>query len=382
MTLITRLGLNKLFLWSESERFQTYAQAMAKLTIGRAYTRQQIGAELFGLTYGSTGKPRRENVLTNVFGVMPIASDKILLRGINLFRRTNQNGPHIVSGTKIWERTSDEWEPTQNAIQLGENYRRDPNGVRWQQILAQQLACYEPRTRVLLFLLGQGYELRFQSAGYFSGNTLLAQLTSSNLQADLFGDEGALFNQLLFDYREIAIGQFWREEIESAGYELGDNYKLEGAMNRPPSTNYLNSALKTALFVFYSLGVLVEQSGSWRVDTTAFARQLGIEISSDLLGISYSAQPDLSTEWSSLAHVVKVSADEKGFIIVSEAAKHWGELSALPEGERLGAFDTLIRRGIFEGRIEIIDRHPGQPRMGHGLFDDDNMRMIKLRVLT
>jgi hypothetical protein len=75
-------------------------------------------------------------------------------------------------------------------------------------------------------------------------------------------------------------------------------------------------------------------------------------------------------------------ADERGFIVASEAAERWGELSDLPPGERLMAFDALIRRGIFDERVEVLDRHPGQPRMGRGLLDDDNMRMVKLRVLT
>ena len=382
MTFIKRLGLTKLCLWSESERFQTYAQAMAKLTPGRAYTRQQIGIELFGLTYGGSKKPHRENVLTNVFGVIQIAPDKLLLRGINLFRRITPNGPHMVSGMMVWERLNDDWAPTEAALQLGEQYRRDPSGIRWQQILAEQLSGYEPRTRVLLYLLSHGYRLHFDLPGYFSGNAVEAQLVNNGLAYSLFGEKGAAFNKLLFEHREIAISHQWRDEIESAGYELDSNYELEGAMNRSPSTNKVGSALKTALFVFQSLGILVEQDGDWHVDPTAFARHVGAENSNELLGISYGAQPDLATEWSSLAHIMKALADEQGFVIVSEAAERWGELSDLPVGERLGAFNTLIRRGVFEGRIEIIDRHPGQPRMGHGLFDDDNMRMIKLRVLA
>lgn len=381
MIQITRLGLNKLFLWSEVERFQTYPAALARLMPGKTYTRQQIGTELFGLTYTGSGKPRRENVLSNLFGVLQIGQDKLLLRGINLFRRITPNGSHVISGMTVWEQANDEWIPTEEARSLGEIYRQDSAGIRWQQLLAEQLARYEPRARVLLYLLGHGHMLRFESPGYFAGITQRAQLIGPVGYA-LFENDGAAFNDLLFNHAEIAIGPWWREEIETAGFELVEGYKLEGAIRRLPSTNHINSALKTALFVFYKLGILVEYSDGWRVDVDSFVRQLAPEIAHDLFGNAQADQPNLSNEWARLAHVINKLADGQGFIVVSEAADLWGELSDLSPGDRLVAFDRLMRRGTFEGRVEVLDRHPGQPRMGRGLFDDDNMRMVKLRVLT
>lgn len=381
MTRITRLGLTKLFLWSEAERFQTYPQAIARLTPGRAYTRQQIGVELFGLTYTRGRKPRRENLLSNLFGVLQIGQDKLLLRGINLFRRVTPNGSHRVSGITVWEQASDEWEPTQAALQMGDAYRQSPDDLRWKRLLAEQLARYEPRTRVLLHLLSHGYALRFESPGYFAGNTQRAQLMGEGTY-ELFGEKGVAFNRLLFDHVEVAIGPWWREEIEVAGFELVEDYRLEGAMNRPPSTNYVNSALKTALYVFCALGILVSDDGAWSIDAEALAQHLNPETASDLLGKAYVRPLDLSDEWVRLAYVVDELADERGFVVASEAAERWGELTDLPPGGRVTAFDTLTRRGIFEERIEVLDRHPGQPRMGRGLLDDDNMRMVKLRVLT
>lgn len=381
MTQITRLGLNKLFLWSESERFQTYPQAMTRLTPGRTYTRRQIGTELFGLAYVAGRKPRRENLLTNLFGVLQIGRDKLLLRGINLFRRVTPNGSHRVSGLTVWERASDEWTPTEAALQMGEAYRQAPDGVHWQQLLAQQLARYEPRTRVLLHLLSHGHVLRFESPGYFAGNTQRAQLVGESTYI-LFDERGVAFNRLLFDHVEVAIGPWWRQEIEAAGFELADEFVLEGAMKRLPSTNYINSALKTALYVFHALGILAEDGGVWYVDTSALAQHLSPEIPRDLLGEEYVRPPDLSDEWVRLAHVVGELADERGFVVASEAADRWGELTDLLPSERVTAFDALIRRGIFEGRVEVLDQHLGQPRMGRGLFDDEDMRMVKLRVLT
>jgi hypothetical protein len=381
VTTITRLGINKLFLWSEASRFQTYPKAMAKLEQGRSYTRQQIGEDLFGLVYGRSGKLKRENLLSNLFGALQIAPDKLLLRGINLFRRITPNGPRHVSGITKWELADDEWLPTEAALQLGISYRQEPNGIQWQRQLAEQIARYEPRTRVLLHLLANGHSLRFESSGYFAGNTQQAQLVSQRAAYPLFGEQGAAFNTLLFEYAEIAVGPWWRAEIEAMGFELSEEVLLQGAMNRPPSTNYINSALKTALYVFYSLGILTENRTAWTVDPEALAQHLDAEIARGLLGESY-AVPDLFDEWRQLAYVVQQLSDERGFVMTSEAAHRWGDLAGLAPSECVTAFDTLMRRGIFEGRVEIVDRHPGQPRMGRGLFGDDNMRMVYLRVLT
>jgi hypothetical protein len=223
--------------------------------------------------------------------------------------------------------------------------------------------------------------MHFESPGYFTGNTQQAQLVGQRAAYPLFGEQGAAFNYLLFEYAEIAVGAWWRAEIEAMGFELAEEVLLQGAMNRPPSTNYINSALKTALYVYYSLGILTEDGTAWTVDPEALSQHLNADVARDLLGESY-VVPDLSNEWRQLAYVVDQLADERGFVITSEAAHRWEDLVDLAPSDCETAFDNLIRRGVFEGRVEIVDRHPGQPRMGRGLFGDDNMRMVHLRVLT
>jgi hypothetical protein len=136
------------------------------------------------------------------------------------------------------------------------------------------------------------------------------------------------------------------------------------------------------LYVFYALDILIEDDDGWYIDTDAFAQNLSPELTRDLLGEAFVPPPDLSDDWIRLAHVVATLADERGFVVASEAANQWGELTGLPPNERWPAFDSLVRRGIFEDRVQLLERHLGQPRLGRGLFDDDNMRLIKLRVLT
>ncbi|MBK8988199.1 MAG: hypothetical protein IPM39_19390 [Chloroflexi bacterium] len=379
--LINRLGLNKLFLWSEATRFQTYPQALARLQPGRAYTRQQIAEELFGLAAKGDGRQRRESQINNLFGMVQVGHDKLLLKGINLFQRITPHGVHRINRANLWEQVDDKWEPTQSAQAIGIAYDRDPNGLRWRQLLAEQLARYEPRTRVLLHLLGQNYHLRFAEAGYFTGNTFLAQIVGPQ-NYSLFAEQGAAFNQLLYERLPLAIGPWWIAQISAAGFDVAPNYVLQGAMNRPPSTNYINSALKTALYVFHDLHILQETEAGWRVDPEAFARHIHPEVGQELLGLYYAAAPDPDDEWGQLAHLIAQLTDEQGFVAAAMLADKWGALQDIPPAQRAASLDAFIRQGIFTGRVDILDQHLGQPRLGRGLFDDDNLRLVKLRILT
>jgi len=379
VTVIRRLGLTKLFLWMEAERYQTYPAALARLTLGRAYTRQQVAEELFGLSTGSNRKPQRESLVYNAFGMLQTAEDKLTLRGINLFKRVTPNGSHLASGMKVWERSTDEWIPTSKAEALGKAYLQNPSNTQWQAMLAEQVARYEPRARVLLHLLSTGHELRFATPRYFGGDVEQAVLIGRD-SFRLFGEKGTAFSELLSDCQDTAIGPWWRSEIEQAGFVLDDDFRLEGAMNRPPSTNHIAYALKTALYVFKELNILEPREGIWRVNPGVLGQCMSPEVTRDLAGEQFRT-PDLSDEWKQVAYVVNALADAQGYVIASEAAERWGELADLPVSERTTAFDRLLRRGIFEERVQILDRHPGQPRMGRGLFDDDNMRMVRLRVL-
>lgn len=379
--LINRLGLNKLFLWSEATRFQTYPQALARLQPGRAYTRQQIAEELFGLATKGDGRQWRESQINNVFGCIQSSHDKVLLKGINLFQRLTPHGVQRISGIDKWEQASDEWEATPAAQAMGEAFHQDPTGMRWQQLLAEQLARFEPRTRVLLHLMGQGYRLSFEKRGYFSGNTWLARLVGVN-DFTLFAEKGASFNTLLEGNLQVAIGPWWQTVLSENGFEIVNPFILQGAMNRLPSTSFINSALKTALYPFYNLGVLVENDQGWQVDTEAFARHIHPEVGQELMGLRYTAAPDPDDEWGQLAHLITQLTDEQGFVAAATLADKWGALQDIPPAQRAANLDAFIRQGIFAGRVDILDQHLGQPRLGRGLFDDDNLRLVKLRILT
>lgn len=380
MTEIRRVGVSKLALWSEAERFQTYPRGLTRLAAGRTYTRQQIGSELFGLSFKPDGAASRDGMLTGLFGLLQIADDKLLLRGINLFQRVTPHGAQMVAGIKKWELASDVWSPSPSAFVLGERYRSDPAGTAWQVLLAEQLARYEVRVRTFLHLLSNGHALRFEKGDYFSGNTQQAELVGRrNLLP--FAHDGAAVHTLLAEFAEVAVGPWWRAEFEEAGFDLARAFAIEGAVNATPSTQYVNSAMKTALYVFRALGILVCTDNLWHVDPVMFGRLLSPDLTRELIGEAYST-PALADDWQRLAYTLTNLADDQGFVIAAEAVQRWGELADVPSAQREQGFDTLVRRGIFEGRITLLDHHLGQPRMGRGLFGDDNMRMVRLQVQT
>ena len=378
---ITRLGLNKLFLWSEAERLQTYPQALARAEAGRIYTRREIGETLFDLDYVRGRKPLRENVLTNCFGGQQVALDKLVIRGVNLFRSAQppRQQPVTPPGEPPRYFTADDpWQSTEAALALGAAYRTDPAGEDWLILLARQLARYEVRTRLMLHLLGgQGWSLCFVEDGFFSAPSVEARLRRTDEAIALFADDGVAFNHLLTQHIQVALGPWWRQEIRELGYELAEDFDLQGATNRPPSTNTLNSALKTALWVFYTLGVIVEETEGWTLDPGRALAILGEEISSELLGVADHVLNPLAA----LRQAADGQADPLGFLVTSRLVEQWGSILDIPLLEREEAFDRFMREKLYTEEVRILAHHPGQPRLGRGLFGDEDMRKIRLDIV-
>jgi len=378
-----RLGLTKLYLWPEAERFQAYPQALARLAtypeLRQGATRRQIGEQLFRLAYVRGRKPLRENVLTNCFGVVQVAESKLVIRGINLFRRREPAQPRQVPGSPLvqWETQDDLWVPTAEAIALGEAYTDDPDGLRWQQLLAEQLGRYEVRTRLFLGLLAEGRRVVFAGRGFFAGPNHLAQLVGGQEEVPLFAESGAALNMLLKERISHALGPWWHAEIAAQGYTLAHDFVLEGVHNGPPSTNKLSYNLRNGLAVFKALGVLADLDDGWGLDEAAAVRHLSSELVADLVGTTPALVRD---PYEALRRAVDELADEVGFVIVTSLARRWAELQGLPPAEIDTRFDDFVRRGLYEGIVQVLDSHPGQPRMGRGLLGDNDRRRVRLSI--
>lgn len=380
-----RLGLTKLYLWPEAERIQTYPQALARLMkhpeLHLGATRRQIGEHLFQLAYVKGRKPLRENVLTNCFGVVRIAEDKLGIRGINLFQRKKpaQRRRLVGSGLVHWETKDDLWLPTASAVALGQAYDDEPKGLLWQQLLAEQLGRYEVRTRLLLGLLAEGRRLVFAGDGFFAGKNRLVQLVGKAESILLFANDGVAFNTLLAERISTALGPWWRTEITQYGYSLTPDFTLEGVHNGPPTVLQLSYKLRNSLLVFKNLGILIEQDDGWGVDAGAAAHHLSAELVSDLTGRAIPTV--VRSPYEALCRAVEELADEIGFVVTAQLAKRWSELQSMsPDAEANQRFDDFIRRCLYQGIVRVVDSHPGQPRMGRGLLGNEDQRRIRLTI--
>lgn len=384
---IPRLGLTKLYLWPEAERIQTYPQALARLAehseLKQGATRRQIGEHIFQLAYIKDRKPLRENVLTNCFGLVRVAKDKLVIRGINLFRRKEAARLHQLTNSRLayWETKDDLWLPTKPAMALGQAYNDEPRGLLWQQLLAEQLGRYEVRTRLLLGLLAEGRRLVFPRGDFFAGKNRLVQLVDKEKPLFLFANDGVQFNTLLAERISTALGPWWQTELTQYGYSLTPDFTLEGVHNGPPTILKLSSKLRSSLIVFKNLGILVKQDDGWGVDVNTAAHHLSAELVGELTGTVRSTIS--CSPYDALSQAVDELADERGFVITAQLATRWAELQGMsPNTEASQHFDNFIRRSLYQGIVRVVDSHPGQPRMGQGLLGNEDQRRIRLTILA
>jgi hypothetical protein len=72
--------------------------------------------------------------------------------------------------------------------------------------------------------------------------------------------------------------------------------------------------------------------------------------------------------------------DELGFVVVADLVHQWAEYKSVSLSQAESEFDDWMRQQIYNGRIHILKSHPGQPRLGRGLFGDDNVRKIIIEI--
>lgn len=364
--LIKRVGLAKLFLWPEAERIQTYPEAFANLRPERVYTRQEVVTEVFGLVYkdAQTGQPVRGSHIENCFGLEPVFGKKVVIRGLNALR---QIGPG-------------QYVATEAALQIGQGYRTETDEDDWLIPLAQQLARFEVRTRLLLYLLGRGgWSLTFASPVFYAYPSVRARLERAGESLALFQDKAAAFNRLLHLHSHVALGPWWAMELAGLGYELDEDFCFESIPGGAPSTNKLSSALKSSLFLFKYLGILESVDGGWAVNQTRAVDLLGAEIVIDLVEV-----PQNNNQDSPLALLKQLAGelqDDSGLVVVSHLARRWAGRNHIAPDEADIVFDQFLRQQLYDGAVRVTLRHQGQPRHGRGLFGEETARKIKLEFL-
>lgn len=364
--IVSKIGLNKLFLWMEAERLESYPEAFARLEAGRKYTRQELVKEVFGLIYNekaTSNRPVRSDFMQNLFGLEVHSPNKVLIRGINALRKIE---PEIFTPTSI-------------ALEIGQAYRKGDE-TAWLQGLAKMIARYEVRTRLMLYLLGKGgFRLVFPKEGFFGIGSNHAELLHFENRIPLFAQDAKEFNALLQEHRAIALGRWWMDLIHAEGMDIAPDFIFEGLKKPRPPINKLSDRLKISLFLMKHLGILENQAGEWVVNEPRTLEILGPEIAQDFIKveeISFSLNPlDWIKEWQ------KSAQDEAGFIVVSVLVRQWAERNQISISQAEIELDNWMREQTYYGHIQIIEMNQGQPRHGRGLYGNDSARKIKFEII-
>ena len=362
---ITRIGLNKLFLWMEAERLESYPEAFARLQAGQKYTKEML-IKVYRLIYNEKGNPNglvRSDFMHNLFGLEIASPEKVSIRGVNALREIE---PKVYT-------------PTPMALEIGQAYlRRDEPA--WLQGLAKMIARYEVRTRLMLYLLGNGESrLVFPRGVFFGMGSSHSELLQSDKRITLFADNAKAFNVLLQDYREVALGRWWTEIIYNEGYEIAPDFIFEGLKKPTPPINKLSDRLKISLFLMKYLGIIQNQGGEWAVNPIRMLEVLGPEIAQDFVSVDEISLPLTPFEW--IKAWQSSTQDEAGFIVVSALAKEWAERMNVPLPQAEAELDAWMREQSYHGRVRIIAMHPGQLKLGRGLYGDDGARKIKFEMI-
>lgn len=358
---LLRIALPKLFLWSEPTRFQEYPAAIARAEDGRVYSRLEVERELFDilptLEYkGGIPRGRRTDGIVNTYG-LERSGARYRINGINLLHR---------EGGKLT--------PTTEGLELGKLYRDAPDGPEWPIALARQLLLREPRTRLLIGLMLQGSQLEVTVSGV-SPTGQLALIHPDGSRAVISQRNCSWFNELLFLNAEMALGPYWRRDLEKL--DVHGFICWEGVQGKQPSTNDLPTALKKALALFFHIELLSGVGGLWELDGKHLRDLLGDEVA-DSFGIERTEASVFMTDDEAFAKALADTIDSDGFVIVSRLADQFGEFLNIPPQDRAAVLDSFVRNAMYHERLRLLEHHPGQPRMGRGLFGDNDSRRVRL----
>ena len=357
---VVRVALPKLFLWSEPARIQEYPEAVSRATPGRVYSRVELEREVFDIAAtmqfkGGAPRGRGTDGVINTYGIERSGS-RYRINGINLFERVGK-------GLRV----------THEGIELGRRFREAHSDTEWARALARQLLRREPRTRLIIGLLLRGWRLGVRApAGIPTGTVSLTSPHGDPLRVAQYNCEG--FNMLLADNTELALGPDWRADLHS--FDETGAVAWEGVQGGMPSTNKLPTALKRSLVVFFHTRAFDGGPTVWSLDAGGLADALAVD---DLapLGFEGSASTRLSDD-EAFERALCECGNADGFLIVSQLADRFGALLGVSPEDRATVLDGYARMAMYHEQLRVLDRHPGQPRMGRGLFGEPGARRVRI----
>jgi hypothetical protein len=354
-----RIALPKLFLWSEAARIQEYPEALSKAEAGRDYSRVEIERELLDVTPTMRfqhGAPRGSR------------TDGI----VNLYGMERSGGRWRLNGLGLLERSGGHARVTADGLRLGTLFREHPHDLGWAVELAKLIATREPRTRLVLWLMLHGAEL---TAGFSD--------SESNRSLELrWGAKQVLtirwarteeFNGLLQEHSRELLGPYWSQLIQPSSAPVLWEGVVRGST---PSTNGLSMAVRRSLGLFHYIGLLEGSGREWGVTPAHFGQLLGAQA---LRSFGHEgAAPVRLTDDEHFARALRDCTDAEGFLIVSQLVERFGEFLKVPDDDRAAVLDSYIRTAMYHDQLRVLDRHPGQPRMGRGLFGEPGARRVRI----
>ena len=355
-----RIALPKLFLWNEPGRIQEYPAAMARAEADRIYSRVEVERELFDIVptlafKGGAPRGRRTDGILNTFGIER-SGQRFRINGIDLLRR---------EGTGL--------RATQAGLDLGDEYRSNPSGIDWATMLARQLLLREPRTRLLVGVLLEGYQLEVR-VDEATPSGALYLVNNQGKRVPIPQRNCSAFSDLLSVNAEMALGPMWRDDLTRLG--ATGPVAWEGVQGGQPSTNDLPTALKKALAVLFHIDLFDGDGELWMLDPDRLLSTVGKVVWSSF-GLTRIDDSKALSDDAAFARALAETSDAQGYTIVSQLADQFGRLLDVPREERVKVLDGFVRAATYHERLRILAHHPGQPRMGRGLFGENDSRRVK-----
>lgn len=336
--------LPKMTLWRSAD-ITTYPRCLARWGIEEIYTLQEV---------------------LNLFGVSPMLPlrRRHALRDIhrNIWDVEPRNGGIVLRGVCLVERSGDGFQMTTRAKALVASYRRNQDGMEWQEMLASILVDYDVRLRVVLYLLGTHSYVLTMRPRY----RLYSQEKEQREEYVLFHDSKPNLNTLLFQWRDHLIGDLLWQRIERVGLNRAMVQQVVGLRGGQPALESHSFIQEVRLLL--RLGVLDRSERGLLTIAEHRARQIFSAESFSELICSDASRTFLNV----LRSVYQRMKDSDGFVVYNYLKE------AVEREINEKSFDLRLQRAIEEQEVLIVQHAKGLRGNGAGFLGDAEFQRLQL----
>jgi hypothetical protein len=341
--------------WYERGNFELWPEALSRLPEKmEAASAREVSEKYLQRNSIEKGRLDRAREIYGLMGLHVTREGVPEIRGVALLI---QSGKSLVL--------------TREAENLVRLYRQ---GEGWPAALAGQLVKYSPRCRALLYSLWQGAV--FTSKGKFPDKLSGVRLLYEDREYLPFNRaESQGMNQLLEEYKEEALGPYWKEKLANARVTLEADWRFTGVNSPLPTAKDLSSLMACPLDLFHYLGwFIASPGGEVRLDRDRVVLDLGEEPFS---GRTNDYQ-DKDTIKETFKRLIEEHRDYRGYFPVEPVMEQL--MASCPgwEGSKERFIDYFISQGVKNGDFSIADHHSGQPRHGRGYLGKRDYQLIKI----